>query len=281
MNKIPVDLYNQIEELEFKPSNFNEFCEEIQRLFKIDNSDRLTYEYLTNDGEFHCLDIYNYPNFYIEDNVEKIFAYTSPDEANTYEKQKKKENLSDEEIIIKVDSDKENQILSDNINNNEKINNNLNSDDKIKQQIINAQLEKIRQSKNLNIDQEKEIILQECKENDNNKEELKEKNDGISEELNDIINKNFEKLKNDLITQLSQIVMESTLKNNEIEDDIKTPSSVENHNGICCSGCGECPIVGIRYKCVYCSDFDYCEKCEEEKGYVHSHPLYKLRFKIN
>ncbi len=75
--------------------------------------------------------------------------------------------------------------------------------------------------------------------------------------------------------------MESTLKNNEIEDEVKSPSYVESHTGISCSGCGKCPIVGIRYKCVLCPDFDYCEECEEEKGYVHMHPLYKLRFKIN
>ena len=286
MASIPVDLCQQIKFLKFKPSSFNEFCKEIKRLYNIDNPDKLTYEYSTNDQDFHSLNIYNYSNFYKEDKVEKLFAYSSPDEANTYEKQKRNENLSNEEIIINEDSsnEKENHIFSDNINNNEKINNNFNNDDIIKQQIINAQLEKIRQSKNLSIDQEKEIILQEYKEDDNNEEELKEKNNGISDQLNDIINKNFNKLKKDLINeskvQLSQIVMESTLKNNEIEDDIKNLSSVENHYGISCSGCGECPIIGIRYKCVYCSDFDYCEKCEEEKGYVHMHPFYKLRFKI-
>ena len=112
-------------------------------------------------------------------------------------------------------------------------------------------------------------------------------NNNISNKLNDIINKNFDKLKNDLINesnlQLSLIVMESKIKNNiENEDDnIKTPSSVEEHTGISCNGCGICPIIGIRYKCITCNDFDYCEKCEEEKGYIHKHPLYKLRFKIN
>ena len=77
--------------------------------------------------------------------------------------------------------------------------------------------------------------------------------------------------------------MESKIKNNikNEDDNIKMPSSVEEPTGISCYGCGICPIIGIWYKCIICNDFDYCEKYEEEKGYVHEHHLYKLRFKIN
>ena len=78
--------------------------------------------------------------------------------------------------------------------------------------------------------------------------------------------------------------MESKIKileNEEIDDSIEIPLSVEYHTGVAGSGSGNCPIIGIRYKCIICDDFDYCEKCEKEKGYVHEHPLYKLRFKIN
>ena len=99
------------------------------------------------------------------------------------------------------------------------------------------------------------------------------------------INQNFEQLKNELINESqalqSKIIMESKIqnqKNNNILD-IKTPRSVENHNTLC-NSCG-CQIIGIRYRCAYCQNIDYCENCEEKKGISHGHPFYKLRFIIN
>ncbi|KAH8335881.1 hypothetical protein KR074_001017 [Drosophila pseudoananassae] len=40
------------------------------------------------------------------------------------------------------------------------------------------------------------------------------------------------------------------------------------HDHVECDGCGLAPIVGFRYKCVQCSNFDLCQKCETE----HKHP---------
>ncbi|CAB3375688.1 Hypothetical predicted protein [Cloeon dipterum] len=33
------------------------------------------------------------------------------------------------------------------------------------------------------------------------------------------------------------------------------------HTGVECSGCGVNPIIGIRFKCKSCSNFNYCEEC--------------------
>ena len=354
MLQIPIILYDDVKNLDFKPLSFFEFSEEIQRLFNIDNADKLTYEYLANDNIYHPLDVYSYPNFYMADDIQKVFCYSSPDEANIYEQEPKLNSSNEEPKIENKEEENENgnpSFYGDNDNNINNINNNNNILDinpemknKVLQKIINEQKERIRQSKILNAQNEKDkekekesgkfieiknksdddnnnankIIIDNNNNNDNGsifdnnidiekynnesinkifiveeKKDLKEdnknndNNDNISNKLNDIINKNLDKLKNDLINesniQLSQIVMESKIKNNfeNEEDNIKTPSSVEEHTGISCNGCGMCPIYGIRYKCIICSDFDYCEKCEEEKGYVHEHPLYKLRFKIN
>jgi len=37
------------------------------------------------------------------------------------------------------------------------------------------------------------------------------------------------------------------------------------------------PIVGIRYHCTVCQDFDYCENCEEKFSESHHHPFLKIR----
>ena len=47
------------------------------------------------------------------------------------------------------------------------------------------------------------------------------------------------------------------------------------HYEIICNGCNT-SIIGIRYKCVICKDFDYCEKCEDIYKEEHGHPLLKI-----
>ena len=37
------------------------------------------------------------------------------------------------------------------------------------------------------------------------------------------------------------------------------------------------PIVGVRYKCTVCKNFDYCENCEKTLGAAHQHPFLKIR----
>ena len=44
-----------------------------------------------------------------------------------------------------------------------------------------------------------------------------------------------------------------------------------------CDGCKKGPIIGTRYKCTICNDFDYCEECEEKNREIHKHPFLKIR----
>lgn len=49
------------------------------------------------------------------------------------------------------------------------------------------------------------------------------------------------------------------------------------HEGVTCDGCAG-GIVGIRYKCSVCWDYDLCESCEAKGAQIHdlSHPLIKI-----
>eukprot|EP00897_Mesotaenium_endlicherianum_P008797 jgi/Mesen1/7946/ME000422S07098 len=49
------------------------------------------------------------------------------------------------------------------------------------------------------------------------------------------------------------------------------------HRGICCDVCGANPIMGIRYRCLDCHDFDMCQACEATCGHADfKHRLLKL-----
>jgi len=47
------------------------------------------------------------------------------------------------------------------------------------------------------------------------------------------------------------------------------------HEGVVCDGCNG-PIVGVRYKCTVCADFDFCETCGVNRA-VHPHTFIKLQ----
>eukprot|EP00742_Colponemidia_sp_Colp-10_P000850 GILJ01000923.1.p1 GENE.GILJ01000923.1~~GILJ01000923.1.p1 ORF type:complete len:671 (-),score=100.90 GILJ01000923.1:153-2165(-) len=57
----------------------------------------------------------------------------------------------------------------------------------------------------------------------------------------------------------------------------KASLPVSVHNNVTCDGCGMLPIVGIRYKCAVCADYDLCEECEEKQVHDSLHPFLKLR----
>jgi len=58
-------------------------------------------------------------------------------------------------------------------------------------------------------------------------------------------------------------------------------SSAEAHGNVRCDGCNEFPIVGARYNCTVCPDFDLCAKCEASSVHPAEHPLLKYRQPVN
>ena len=261
-----------------KPMNFKQLYSDIENIVNLDNSNNYILQYKNSLNIYNKLDEANY-NYFLDDNVTDIYIYNSIEEMKLF-------NSNNYNMPFKEDKEEiPNFYQEDNIDDN-----NINDiqqenflKEKARQNIINEQKRKIRESK-LKHERENEekkkstnaIIIR--FQNDDNIE-----NDEDNKKIVDIIEKNFETFKENLINeskiQSTQIVMESKLKF-EDKQDIETPNSVEVHKGSVCNGCGEFPIIGIRYQCVECKDFDYCEKCHEEKKYIHKHPFYKLRFML-
>ena len=59
------------------------------------------------------------------------------------------------------------------------------------------------------------------------------------------------------------------------EEESKETTGPVVHDRVCCDGCNVSPIVGHRYKCSVCQDFDFCSNCEETKE--HPHAFLKIR----
>jgi len=49
------------------------------------------------------------------------------------------------------------------------------------------------------------------------------------------------------------------------------------HPSVTCDGCGMYPLVGHRFKCAVCHDFDFCATCEEKSKDSHPHPFILIR----
>ncbi len=50
------------------------------------------------------------------------------------------------------------------------------------------------------------------------------------------------------------------------------------HSKVMCDGCGMLPLVGYRYKCALCDDYNLCENCVENVS--HNHPFLKIDYSL-
>lgn len=80
----------------------------------------------------------------------------------------------------------------------------------------------------------------------------------------------FEVLKNNRPGSSHKIanVSTQTLRNTRLMDEGYNAADFVVHNHIFCNNCLVAPLMGFRYKCLVCVDYDLCENCEMK--HVHS-----------
>jgi hypothetical protein len=57
-------------------------------------------------------------------------------------------------------------------------------------------------------------------------------------------------------------IVGTAIGDSEDDEDDKGKQHTSVHADVTCDGCGRSPIAGIRYKCVNCDEFNFCEDCE-------------------
>jgi len=88
----------------------------------------------------------------------------------------------------------------------------------------------------------------------------------LKDYLNDPSSVNLEEI-------TKKIKTEATSK--KVERVERKASNLSEHKHVICDGCKANPIIGVRYKCSVCEDFDYCENCEQTVE--HPHPFLKIK----
>jgi hypothetical protein len=81
--------------------------------------------------------------------------------------------------------------------------------------------------------------------------------------------------------KLSQIVIQDKKKSKNIINPNPNASICKTvHNNIKCEQCFMNPIVGYRFKCTECDNYNLCEKCEEnnEESQNHPHNFIKMKY---
>jgi len=78
-----------------------------------------------------------------------------------------------------------------------------------------------------------------------------------------------------LAPQLKQAAM-SFMTNFFTQQSITKSPFTTVHSGVTCDNCKISPIIGIRYKCANCDDYDLCATCEAKNIHNNDHVFIKL-----
>jgi hypothetical protein len=151
---------------------------------------------------------------------------------------------------------------------------------------IKARMEEIKQKLQKEQDKKEENRQKLIKQEQEKKKEenIYESNFEFSQALSKVISENMEAAREEILKKTlkeASVIVDKIKKQSMRESYMQLNSqlSVSNveHPNVTCDGCGIKPIIGNRYKCTVCNDFDYCEACEEKNSEAHKHPFLKIR----
>jgi len=108
--------------------------------------------------------------------------------------------------------------------------------------------------------------------NEVNEEEDKEltEEEKIKKSLRLMVRSKLKNLEKNIISELS-----NDIKNSQLISPIQNSNIL--HKGIKCNQCGKNNIIGIRYKCSTCPNYNLCESCEEDSTHDEDHIFVKIR----
>lgn len=75
-----------------------------------------------------------------------------------------------------------------------------------------------------------------------------------------------------ILTELKMINSQIGSVTNHMQSNNTNHSAiVTTHVGVFCNCCGKNNIMGARYKCLICKDYDMCEECEQRSATIPNH----------
>ena len=209
-------------------------------------------------------------------------------EKNIFDLKKKleeKDSLIKKNQIIIENYKKENNDYKNKINEYDKkineIKKNKNNQDINYKQELEKQKEIFENNKKV-IKEEIEKNLNEKYEN-NFKKEIKNIQETFNkklqekiEELKEVYRKKYEnkdKEMNDKYNEIKNLIEKIKInQKNKDNNNLNSNKLTIIHNGIKCEKCFQLPIIGYRYKCSKCNDYNLCEKCVEKNYISEEHP---------
>jgi len=107
--------------------------------------------------------------------------------------------------------------------------------------------------------------------------------ESISKSVTDAVNKNIDTIRSELIKRTIEETSKAVEKtiNDSYCSSIEKSVNYSVHKGVRCDICQVSPIVGNRYKCTVCYNYDLCDACESASADSHHHPMVKHRIPQN
>ena len=134
-------------------------------------------------------------------------------------------------------------------------------------------------------EKQKNVIKEQYEKSLNTKYEQEMKNEinKLKNSLNHKLNEKIEELKKIYIQKYEKKEVDMDKKFNEMSQLVINKSGIKKndlnlsicntvHRGVKCEKCFAEPIIGYRYKCSVCNNYNLCQECEEKNSVEGNHP---------